>query len=70
MGCWNETCALSGLPIVGGDDCARLRFDNVDIIAFCGEENFIKHIVQFETGKYDEYGSAQGNKKNNETNNF
>lgn len=66
MGCWNETCALSGLPIVGGDDCVRLRFDDANLIAFCGEENFIKHITQFEKGKYDEYGRIEGNKQDHE----
>jgi hypothetical protein len=61
MGCWNETCALSGLPIVGGDQCVRIRFDDVNLIAFCGEEDFMRHIIQFEKGEYDEYGAVKGN---------
>lgn len=65
MGCWNETCALSGLPIYGGDECYRIVFkrDKIERLALCAIEdptdcaNWIEHI---ELGKYDEYGRLKG----------
>lgn len=65
MGCWNETCAISGLPIYGGDECYRIVFnaDKIKRLAFCAIDNptdcanWVEHI---ELGKYDEYGRLKG----------
>lgn len=67
MGCWNETCALSGLPIQGGDECYRIVFesDKIDDIAFCAIDEptkMAKWIQSIELGIYDDYGRLEGTK--------
>lgn len=62
MGCWNETCALSGLPIREDDECYMLEFDDVSLIACCGIENFndyFRHLKSIEFGKYDDCGNIK-----------
>jgi hypothetical protein len=68
MGCWNETCALSGLPIQEDDECYMLEFDDIGLIACCGIENFndyFRHLKSIEFGKYDECGNIKIIKKTN-----
>lgn len=65
MGYWNETCALSGLPISGGDECYRIVFDadKIKRLAFCAIDNptdYANWIQHIELGKYDEYGRLKG----------
>lgn len=64
---WNETCALSGLPIKEDDDCYMLEFDDIGLIACAGIENFndyFRHIKSIEFGKYDDYGNIKRTEKN------
>jgi hypothetical protein len=65
MGCWNETCALSGLPIYGGDECYRIVFnaDKIKRLTFCAIDNptdYANWVEHIELGKYDEYGRLKG----------
>ena len=69
MGCWNETCALSGLPILEGEECARLEFTDVDLIAFCCIESFdsfFRALKDVKFGAYDGYGRLKGDKSHDE----
>ncbi len=57
MGCFNETCALSGLPIRHNDECYRLTFENVKSMVYCIDLNFnLKSVVDIKAGRYDDYG--------------
>jgi hypothetical protein len=59
MGCWNETCAISGLPIEEGEECYRIQFTDVNLIAFCCIDSFtgfLEAVENISLGRYDGYG--------------
>lgn len=65
MGCWNETCALSGLPIYGGDECYRIVFDDSEVkrLAFRAINNptdWLEWVQDIEIGAYNEHGRIRG----------
>lgn len=59
MGCWNETCMLSGLPIFYGEKCyAVMLIENPKYNHSCYATN--SYIpVAFLSGTYDDYGSLE-----------
>lgn len=65
MGCWNETCAVSGLAIQEGDDCVKIKFNPnaMETIAYCGVHEWkeiLNSVESIEFGKYDDYGGIDG----------
>lgn len=65
MGCWNETCALSNLPILAGEDVVfliltRNPYSENECKTGCGigDHWFPRTLPVF--AKYDDYGSIEG----------
>jgi len=59
VGSWNETCAISGLPVQSGDECYVLEFDDTNLIAFCAIESFndyLRHLKSITFGTYLDSG--------------
>ena len=59
MGCWNETCMISHLPILGGEKCTAVillkrEFPNVGF-------NAVNEYIPIATihGEYDGYGCLE-----------
>jgi hypothetical protein len=64
MGCWQETCAMTHLPIYEGDRCVvvvlselfnEVREVNPEVVRFKSYEDF-KYVEQVHRGTYDDYG--------------
>lgn len=59
MGCWNETCFVSHLPIVSGEDCyAVLMAENYYEVSRCYPSSKYNPIT-LAKGRYDDYGSLK-----------
>ena len=60
MGCWNETCQISNLPIMAGEECLVFLVENVDISRkrpiSSGLGSKYKVVCSPVCGEYDEYG--------------
>jgi hypothetical protein len=66
MGSWNETCAISNLPILAGDDIKLLLLKRSPYINDMGEYNGVSNateqfipILSPINGKYDDYGGIE-----------
>lgn len=64
MGCWNESCMVTGLPILSGDECAVVLlmespFSNSGCYASNAYTPFF--LIQ---GRYDDYGGLEDNPQN------
>jgi len=60
MGCWNETCALTGLPILYGDKVAVLFLYENNIRDNSSEATrYFYAAPMMVYGKYDDYGGAE-----------
>lgn len=60
MGCWNQTCAITNLPVTAGEDVVALflvqqRYHRNNCYANC----YWAPIPYFVYGKYDDYGSIE-----------
>jgi hypothetical protein len=65
MGCWNETCAITTLPILEGDECVMSVFsaDPNDAWALSGDMSGFFHrkcIWGIFKGRYNDYGWLEG----------
>ena len=67
MGCWNETCALSGTPIFGGNIVLMVVFKRPegkedqlgDVFNWQGPTAIMPHFVGAFRGEYNDYGSIE-----------
>lgn len=66
MGCWNETCGLSGLPITEGDKVKlvfllpRYRSMTIEgLSSYCGSTSVLTPCLLPITGEYNDYGSIE-----------
>lgn len=66
MGCWTETCGLSGLPITEGDKVKlvfllpRYRSMTIEgLSSYCGSTSVLTPCLLPITGEYDDYGGVQ-----------
>lgn len=62
MGCWNETCAISGLPILAGDECVEIYLSEnpfYNVGSSHDDYFFVKYLPIY--GIYDDYGSIRPN---------
>lgn len=60
MGCWNQTCALTNLPILNGDDVYTfilIQTPNART-SLCHPTAFWEPMPLFFEGKYNDYGSV------------
>lgn len=60
MRCWNEVCAVSGLPIQEGDQCFMLEFDDVPSMRIKEYKDVVEHLRNIEFGEYQR-GGLQNN---------
>lgn len=60
MGCWNETCALSNLPIIVGDRVKFLVLLNIGVAGktYYYNDNYIPLCLPM-SGEYDDYGAIE-----------
>ena len=60
MGCWNETCAITNLPILAGEEVVVYPLiEQQGYHSKCYHTTYFKPIVWSFTGKYDEYGGVE-----------
>lgn len=65
MGCWNETCMLTNLPILTGDEViAFLIQRNYMPNAGCNPDGNFRPITLPIVGRYDDYGGLEDIEKN------
>ena len=59
MGCWNETCFVSHLPIVSGEDCyAVLMAENYYEVSRCYPSSKYNPIA-LAKGQYNDYKNLE-----------
>lgn len=61
MGCWEETCAISHLPILENEECYMVLFrpDVLNIGCFMSLSFADRYVKKIYFGKYDDYGWLQ-----------
>lgn len=62
MGCWNHTCALTNLPVMGGDDVYVFILEEHPFNRthnYCYPTNFWCPLPIYFEGKYDDYGGVE-----------
>jgi hypothetical protein len=62
MGCYNETCACTHLPIYEGDTCVVFICKEKDTYMPDSPLYFLQSITHSEIGIYDGYGCTEGTK--------
>lgn len=70
MGCWDETCALSGVGIQHGDPVVRVeavypnrKFDWSSQFLTYDQRSDFERVRSVMNGKYDDYGGLEGDER-------